>query len=143
MSESGLEVIREQYAATNRRDFTHVMDLYTDDVVLRVPRLEGLQNPGTYEGKEAVGEWFGDWFRTFARDYRFEIQEIRELPRGLIFMYATHGGSGRLSGAPVQSHNAYLYRVRDGKIAEVGFFGSPDQALESASLPEWSGAETD
>ena len=143
MSESGLDVIREQYAATNRRDFTRVMDLYTDDVVLRVPRLEGLQNPGTYEGKEAVGEWFGDWFRTFAHDYRFEIQEIRELHGGLIFLFAAHGGSGRLSGAEVHSQNAYLYRVRDGKIAEVGFFGTPDEALEAASLPEWSGAETD
>ena len=143
MSKSGLDVIREQYAATNRRDFTHVMDLYTDDVVLRVPHLEGLQNPGTYEGKEVVGEWFGDWFRTFAHDYRFEIQEIRELHGGLVFMFATHGGSGRLSGAEVHSQNAYLYRVRGGKIAEVGFFGTPDEALEAATLPEWSGAETD
>jgi ketosteroid isomerase-like protein len=143
VSESSLDVIREQYAATNRRDFSHVMDLYTDDVVLRVPRLEGLQNPGSYEGKEAVGEWFGDWFRTFAHDYRFEIQEIRELHGGLIFMLATHGGRGRLSGAEVHSQNSYLYRLRDGKIAEVGFFGTPDEALEAASLPEWSGGQTD
>jgi ketosteroid isomerase-like protein len=143
MSEADVEVIREQYAATNRRDFTRVMDLYADDVVLRVPHLERIQNPGIYEGKEAVGEWFGDWFRTFAHDYHFEIEEIRELARGLIFLSATHGGSGRLSGAPVRSHNAYLYRVRDGKIAEVGFFAGPDQALEAAMLPEWSGAETD
>ena len=143
MTESGLDVIREQYAATNRRDFAHVMDLYTDDVVLRVPRLEGVQNPGTYEGKEAVGEWFGDWFRTFAHDYRFEIQELRELDGDLIFMFATHGGSGRLSGAEVHSRNAYLYRVRDGKIAEVGFFATQDAALEAASLPEWSGGQTD
>ena len=143
MSESSLDVIREQYAATNRRDFAHVMDLYTDDVVLRVPRIEGVQNPGTYEGKEAVGEWFGDWFRTFAHDYRFEIQELRELNAGLIILFATHGGSGRLSGVEVQGQNAYLYRVRDGKVAEVGFFGTSDDALEAAALPEWSGAETD
>jgi ketosteroid isomerase-like protein len=143
VTESGLDVIREQYAATNRRDFTQVMDLYTDDVVLRVPRLEGVQNPGTYEGKEAVGEWFGDWFRTFAHDYRFEIQEIRELSGDLIFMSASHGGTGRLSGAEVHTQNAYLYRVRDGKIAEVGFFGTPDEALEAAALPEWSRPETD
>ena len=71
------------------------MELYTENVVLRVPRVEGVQNPGTYEGKEAVGAWFGDWFRTFDRDYRFEIEEIREIRPGLIFMFATHGGSGR------------------------------------------------
>ena len=49
-------------------------------------------------------------------------KEIRELAGGPIFLHATHGGSGRLSGAEVQSQNAYLYVVGDGKIAQVGFF---------------------
>ncbi len=142
MSEGGFAVIREQYDATNRRDFTRVMDLYTEDVVLRVRHVEGLQNPGTYRGKEAVGEWFGEWFRTFAHDYKFEIQEIRELEGDLVYMYATHGGSGRLSGVPVRSENSYLYRVRGGKVAEVGFFATREDALEAASLPEWSEGET-
>ncbi len=143
MSEEDFAVIREQYEATNRRDFGRVMDLYTDDVVLRVPRVEGVQNPGTYRGKEAVGEWFGDWFRAFAHDYRFEIKEIRELDGGLIFMHATHAGQGRLSGVPVSDENAYLYRVRDGRIGELGFFATPEDAMEAASLPEWSGGQTD
>ena len=119
------------------------MEMYADDVVLHVPRDEGVQNPGLYRGKEAVGEWFGDWFQTFASDYHFEIQEIEELNDGLIFMRATHGGSGRLSGVEVHSENAYLYRVRDGKITRVGFFASREGALEAVSLPEWSGPETD
>jgi ketosteroid isomerase-like protein len=143
VSEADIAVIREQYEATNRRDFGHVMDLYADGVVMRVPRVEGVQNPGTYKGKEAVGEWFGDWFRTFSDDYHFEIQEIRELEGNLIFMTATHGGTGRLSGVEVHSENGYLYRVRDGKITEVGFFATPKDALAAASLPEWSEAKTD
>jgi hypothetical protein len=58
-------------------------------------------------------------------------------------MLATHGGSGRLSGAEVQGENAYLYRVSDGKITQVGFFAAPADALEAATLPEWSGGQTD
>jgi ketosteroid isomerase-like protein len=143
VSEADIAIIRDQYEATNRRDFGRVMDLYSEDVVLRAPRVEGVQNPGTYEGKQAVGEWFGDWFRTFASDYRFEIQGIRELDGGLIFMFATHVGTGRLSGAEVHRENAYLYRVREGKIAEVGFFATREDALEAAALPEWSEPETD
>ncbi len=143
MPDEELAVVREQYEATNRRDFARVMDLYADNVVLRAPRAEGVQNPGTYEGKEAVGDWFGDWFQTFDRDYRFEIEEIREVRPDLIFMVASHGGRGRLSGVEVHTHNAYLYRVRDGKISEVGFFATRDDALEAASLPEWSRPETD
>lgn len=142
MSSADLDVVRDQYAAVNRRDFGRAMELYAEDVVLVVPRLEGLANPGTYEGKEAVGEWFGDWFRAFAEDYRFELEELRHLDGGLIFLLATHGGTGRLSGAPVHGENAYLYRVRDGKISRVGFFATREDALETAALPEWSEPKT-
>ena len=143
MSDEDIAVIREQYEATNRRDFERAMELFAENVVMVVPRVEGVQNPGTYKGKGEVGEWFGDWFRTFAPDYRFEIQEFRRFEGGLIFMWAKHGGTGRLSGVEVHSENAYLYRVRDGKIARVGFFASREEALEAASLPVWSESKTD
>ena len=71
-------------------------------------------------------------------DYRFEIREARKLDGDLIFLLATHGGRGRLSGAQVQGENAYLYRVRDGKIIRVGFFATEKDALGAAALPEWS-----
>jgi ketosteroid isomerase-like protein len=138
-----IQVILDQFEATNQRDFARAMDLYADDVVLIVPRVEGIQNPGTYEGKEAVGEWFGDWFRTFAPGYRFEIEEARELAGGVIFLFASHGGRGRLSGAEVHGETAYLYRVRNGRIAQVGFYTAREDALAAAALPEWSDAQTD
>jgi ketosteroid isomerase-like protein len=138
-----IDVVREQYEATNRRDFQRVMELYADDVVLVVPHAEGVQNPGKYEGKEAVGEWFGDWFRTFEPGYSFDIQEARELGGGVIFLHAKHGGRGRLSGAEVHGETGYLYRVRGGKITQVGFFATREEALEAASSPEWSKSQTD
>ena len=113
MSEHDIEVIRDQFAAVNERDFERAMSHYADDVVL-VVRGDFVANPGTYEGKEAVGGWFGDWFQAFGRDYRFEIREARHLG-GLIFIYATHGGSGRASGVEVRGASSYLYRVRDGR----------------------------
>ena len=57
---------------------------------------------------------------------------------GVILIYATHGGSGRLSGAEVHGETGYLYRVRGGKVSQVGFFSGREEALEAASLPEWS-----
>jgi ketosteroid isomerase-like protein len=138
-----VDVVREQYEATNSRDFTRVMELYDEDVVMVVARAEGIQNPGTYTGKEAVGEWFGDWFRTFAPDYHFDVEETRDLGGGLVMLHAKHGGRGRLSGAEVHGENAYLYRVREGRIIKVGFFATPEVALAAAVLPEWSAAQTD
>ena len=141
MSQDPVDVIREQYAATNERDFERAMSCYADDVVLVVE--EGFLNTGTFEGKEAVGEWFGDWFRAFGVDYRFTIDELRELEPGLVFLTATYGGTGRSSGAEVHDRRAYLYRVEGGKITRVQLFLAPESAIEAASLPEWSGAKTD
>jgi hypothetical protein len=89
-----------------------------------------------------VGEWFGDWFRQFADDYHFEIIEARDLGGGVVFLDAKHGGSGRASGVTIGSESGYLYRVVEGKITQVQLFARPAEALEGASLPEWSGGET-
>lgn len=141
MSEADFEVIRDQFAATNERDFERAMSYYDEDVVLVVE--EGFLNTGTFEGREAVGEWFGDWFRAFGPDYRFEILDSRDIGDGVVFLVASYGGSGRTSGAMVRDQRAYLYRVRGGLITRVQLFLTADAALEAASLPEWLGAETD
>jgi ketosteroid isomerase-like protein len=142
VSQNPVEVVREQFAATNERDFERAMAIYADEVVLVVASGWGI-TAGTYEGKEAVGEWFGDWFREFAHDYHFEITESRDLGGGVVFLSADHGGSGRSSGVAVDSTSGYLYRVVEGKITRVQLFVTPEEALEAASLPEWSKPETD
>jgi ketosteroid isomerase-like protein len=139
VSQDPVDVLREQFAATNEREFAGAMTYYADDVVLVVE--EGFLNTGTFEGKEAVGEWFGDWFRAFGSDYRFVIEEIRELHPGLVFMTASYGGSGRASGVEVRDRRAYLYRVEEGKITRVQLFLTSEEAMEAASLPEWSGSQ--
>jgi ketosteroid isomerase-like protein len=136
-----VDVVREQFAATNARDFPRAMELYADEVVLVV--TEGWFPSGTYEGKAAVGEWFGDWFRQFAPDYHFEITEARELGGGVVFLSAQHGGAGRASGVTIGGESSYLYRVVNGRIDRVALFLTPEEALEAASLPEWSESKTD
>ena len=141
MSEDPADVIREQFAATNERDFERALSYYADDVVLVVE--EGFLNTGTFEGKRAVGEWFGDWFRAFGADYHFEIVDLRDLGGGLVFLVATYGGSGRTSGVVVRDQRAYLYRVEAGKVNRLQLFLTAEEALEAASLPEWSEPKTD
>jgi ketosteroid isomerase-like protein len=135
MSDADIQVVRDQFEAVNRRDWARAMELYADDVVMVVPPAEGIMNPGTYEGKAAVGEWFGDWFGTFGEDYHFEIDEAREIDE-LIFVHANHGGHGRLSGVEVSSENSYLYGVRDGKVTRVEFYATRDDALQAVESRE-------
>jgi len=137
MSKTDVDTVVDQFAATNERDFPRAMSYYAEDVVLVVSDGWGI-TAGRYEGKTAVGEWFGDWFRQFADDYRFEIIEARDLGGGVVFLDVKHGGSGRASGAAIGSESGYLYRVVDGRITQVQLFTTPAEALEGASLPEWS-----
>ena len=118
MSQAHVDVVLDHFAATNERDFARAMDHYAEDVELVVPRQAGFLETGIFRGREAVGEWFGDWFRHFQPDYRFEIEEARDLGE-TVLVIASHHGHGRTSGVEVRGRTTYLYTVRDGKISCV------------------------
>ena len=134
MSQASVEVVLEQFAATNDRDFARAMSYYAEEVELVVPPSAFLQR-GTFKGREAVGGWFGDWFSSFEPGYRFDIEEAREVG-DVVLLVASHRGRGRSSGAEVRGQNAYLYTVREGKIARVELYASRAAALEAAGTPE-------
>jgi len=133
MSRENLEIIRDQYAAVNERDWGRAMGHYAEDVELEVP--PGIRG-GTFRGREAVGEWFGEWFRTFDRDAHFDIREIIEIGDDGVLVVANHRASGRGSGVGVEGIFIWRYRLREGKIDRVKGFDSREQALEAAGLSE-------
>jgi ketosteroid isomerase-like protein len=134
MSLETVEIVLDQFAATNERDFPRAMGHYAEDVQLVVDPAAFLQS-GTFTGRDEVGGWFGDWFGTFEPGYRFEIEEARDLG-GVILLVANHRGRGRSSGAEVRGQTGYLYTVRRGKIVRVELFADRAAALEAAGLSE-------
>jgi ketosteroid isomerase-like protein len=132
MSQENVEIVRGQFEATNRRDFPAAMAAYAEDVVLVVHW--GL-TAGTFRGREAVGGWFGDWFRAFGAGYQFDIEEARAIGEQ-VFLVARHHGSGRASGVPVGGLNAYIYTVRTGKIVGVEMYDDRAEALKAVGLEE-------
>jgi ketosteroid isomerase-like protein len=104
------------------------MTYYADDVVL-VVHADAFLNTGTFEGREAVGEWFGDWFRTFQSvHFEFDLRDLGDV----VYLRTSYSGRGRSSGVEVADERGYLYTVRDGKIVHLELFPSPDAALEAA-----------
>jgi ketosteroid isomerase-like protein len=132
MSRENVEVVRGQFEAVNRKDFAAVMRSYGDDVELVVP--DGWLTGGIYRGRDAVGEWFGDWFRTFG-SARFELLEMVDAGDDVVVV-ARHSVEGKQSGLPLADTFFYAYRVRDGKVARVQFCESRAEALEAAGLSE-------
>ncbi len=134
MSRDNVEIVREQFAATNERDFARAMSYYAEDVELVVHPDAFLDN-GRFEGREAVGEWFADWFRTFEPGYSFDVEEALDLGH-LVLLVASHRGRGRTSGAEVRGRTGYLYGVSGGKIVSVELYPSRAEALAAAEPGE-------
>ena len=134
MSREDVQVILDQYTATNERDFERVMSLYADDVELIV--REPFLIAGRFKGRKAVGDWFGDWFATFDRDLSFEVTECRELPNGDVLLVADNHARGRASGVELEGTVVWVYRVADGRITRVEGYPTREAALEAAGAEE-------
>jgi ketosteroid isomerase-like protein len=102
------------------------MGHYAADVELKAP--PGIRG-GIFRGRDAVGEWFGDWFRTFDRDAHFDIQEIIEIGEDGVLVVASHRARGRGSGVGVVGTFVWRYRLREGKITRIEGYESREQAL--------------
>jgi ketosteroid isomerase-like protein len=134
MSQQNVEILRDHFAATNERDFPLAMSHYAEDVVL-VVRPDAFLEGGTFTGREAVGQWFGNWFATFEAGYHFEIEEERDLGDAVLLV-VSHSGRGRASGAEVHGRNGYLYTFRDGKIVRAELYAGRAEALEAVGLTD-------
>jgi ketosteroid isomerase-like protein len=132
MPQEDVEVVLDQFAATNKRDFPRAMSYYAEDVELFADPAAFLSG-GRFQGRKAVGQWFADWLMTFEPGYRFDIEEAREVG-DVILLVASHHGRGRSSGVEVESRTAYIYEVRDGKVTSAALYGSREDALQSVGL---------
>jgi ketosteroid isomerase-like protein len=123
-----VEVIKRGLDAVNRRDFAAAMATIADDVVL-VTRSSTL-NAGVFTGRDAVGDWFADWFRSFATGYQFHIEEMRPIGNR-VFAVLRHRGRGRSSGVVLEWSVAYVYAMKAGKIARIELFSDLSEALKA------------
>ena len=132
MSHENVDIVREQFEATNRREFARPMEDWADDIEV-VPTHGSLTQPAS--GKEAVGAFFGDWFRTFGTEVNFDITRIRG-GGDSVAVEVRHRAKGRSSGIEVNADLFYAYRLEQGKIKRIQFYESWTQALEAAGLSE-------
>lgn len=134
MSQRNVDIVREYFEIVNDGDFSQAMRYYSDDVEL-VATDEVFLEAGTFTGKDAVGLWFGNWFRAFQRGYRFDLEEIRQVGEA-VFVLARHQGRGKASGAEVRMTTGYLIRVAGDQIGKIELFPDRRSALEAGGLPE-------
>src|SRR5215212_1097098 len=121
-----VDIVREvcRRLADNEDPF----DLLAEDITWKVPMLD-QQEP--FCGHRGVAEFFRRWLGTW-EGYRFELEDIREVPDGRVVTLFTESGRGRGSGAPVQIRPLGIWTVKDGKVVDYRGFMDRDEGLREA-----------
>jgi ketosteroid isomerase-like protein len=124
------QFLRDAYAAFLASDFGALQRVLAPDAIYVNPpyALEG----GTRRGADSLVEMWRGIHQLFDVE-SIDIEEMREGPLG-IFLLLRVKTYGRGSGLPTDMSQAHVVRLRDGLIAELHWFRSPEEGLQAAGL---------
>jgi ketosteroid isomerase-like protein len=134
MSQENVELVREAWGAFQTGGIDAALDYYTQDCVCE--DWPELPDRSTYEGREGLRERNRQFAEGPWRDLDFEPTDFIDAGEGVVVAVVSLRGHGRGSGVPVDTVAAFVYEVRDGRIARDRAFTSRNQALEAAGLSE-------
>jgi ketosteroid isomerase-like protein len=127
MSQENVELMRRVFDAYFRGDEAAMLGYVASDVV--VTQFPDQADVRDYHGHEGLLQVMADWIDTWA-DWSIEILRAREIDQ-LVLVGARQRGRGRASGAPMEGEVAFLFTVREGKIARWQMFRSEEEALRA------------
>jgi ketosteroid isomerase-like protein len=122
-----LEIVESVYRSWAEGDFVEV--LCAMDPEIRVHRDDGLPYRGDSVGREAVAATLRDLLSDWRR---FEITPLRATSDGDdVLVFGSYEAEGRATGFHFEDRFTHVWRLRDGRAVEVGFFRSPVDALRA------------
>ena len=127
MAQGNVEVVRRMYEAFHGGDAEGALAHFHPDVVVDATRRV---DAGIGHGREELGAIIGRWIGAF-EGWHEEIDEIRDLG-GVVYVEATQGGRGRVSGIETTTSYAVLSEVRGEQITRMTMYPEPADALEDA-----------
>jgi ketosteroid isomerase-like protein len=137
---TNVELVRGLVEAFQRGDLEGVVASARDDFEIFLPR--NLPNSGLYVGRDGFFTWLGEWLDAWD-DFTVELTEVT--PAGERHVVATmrQSGIGKGSGIPVEMEIAYMWEVRDGRLAAMHLYESPEEAVRVAERRERTIADQD
>ena len=132
MASANVDLVRSIYAAWGRGNFSATEWVYPEIEFVMV----GGPSPGTWTGlagmAEATHEFLSAW-----EDLRAEAEEYREIDGERVLVLIHHRGRGKTSGLELremQTKNAALFHIRDGKVTRGVAYWDRDRALADLGL---------
>ena len=136
MSEENVQVVREIYEAAARHDRDAVLSLYDPEVEFDAtghPLTKLIGGRRAYHGHEGLQEFFHQRNEAL-EDVTDEVEELVDAGECVVTVWSARG-RGRASGVEVELlHAGGLFTLRDGKVVQVRFFPTREDALKAAGL---------
>ena|ERR1700730_6426296 len=132
MAAPNLDLVRSIYAAWECGDFAQTERLHPEIEFVMV----GGSSPGSWTGLAGMAKGSRDFLSAWD-DFRAEAEEYREIDSERILVLLHHRGRGRTSGlelGQMQTNNAALFHVRDGKVIRFVAYWDRDRALADLGL---------
>jgi ketosteroid isomerase-like protein len=129
---ANLDLVRSIYTAWERGDFAQTERLHPD---IEFVFADG-PSPGRWTGLAGMAEGSRDFLSAW-EDFRAEVEEYRELDGERVLVLIHHRGRGKTSGlglGQMQTKNAALFHIRDGKVTKFVAYSDRDRALADLGL---------
>ena len=122
--QENLDAVRRGYAAFTTGDIDTLRQLMAEDVVHFVPGTSAIA--GAHKGIDSVLELYGQLVTLSNGSMTVELEEV--LSNGADQVIAIHTGRATRNGKTIETREALLFTLRDGKVAEVqDFFTDIDE----------------
>ena len=113
-SAANKDVVRHYFAALSRNDIAALMDMYAEDMCLRVP---GNTCTSVIYTKAQLGELGRHVPEIFPQGLRFIVHGM--VAEGDCVAVEAESSGTHVSGQPYNNHYHFLIQLRDGRIVEV------------------------
>jgi ketosteroid isomerase-like protein len=136
MSKENVEIVRRLYEATAQRDGATAFSLYHPEVEYDVSRV-GIGNfttKGTWYGHAGIRRLLDEWNEAWEA-VEYELTELIDAGDKVISVVDARG-RGRGSGLEVELRGMPVFTLHEGKVIQVVWFPTREEALKAAGLSE-------
>jgi ketosteroid isomerase-like protein len=139
MSCENVEIVRRIYGAFTRRDVVTPFELYAEDIVWDISRMQraALYDKPIYHGHEGVRETWTESLGVFG-EVDLHAREVIDAGDRVFAVVEEHA-VGRASEAHVHAKHFAVWSLAGGKVARLQVFDDEQEALRAAGLPGRSG----
>jgi ketosteroid isomerase-like protein len=132
------DLVRRGVEAFQRGDLEGVLAEAREDFEIFLPR--DLPNSGRYGGREGFLTWLGQWLDAWD-DFQVEIAAMEPVGERHVVATMRQSGLGKGSRVPVEMEIAYMWEVREARLAALHLYPSPEEAVRVAERRERESAE--